>query len=152
MELGREPYQTELDEAIEKEIIAVLLKNEERKKRKRNDGVVVHVHSAVNKEVEDQIMLMEDTVEKWEERMDVWRSMLSKMYEAQFGKKPSRLHEERKKKNSLSQKVESSVSDESEKTGDEEGSSQSSHDDDSSEGGVQTRKRTTLQVSRLKYL
>jgi hypothetical protein len=38
MDLGWEPYQTELDELVEKEIAAVMLKNEERKNRKGKEG------------------------------------------------------------------------------------------------------------------
>ena len=134
LDLGREPYQIELDEAVEKEIAAVLLKNEERKKKKRNDVAMAPLNSAVNKEFEDRILLMEDTVEKWEERMDDFGSMLSKMYEAQFGKKPSRVQDERKNKRTVSQKVEAAVFEKGEKSGDEEGSSQSPPDDDSSDG------------------
>jgi hypothetical protein len=34
MDLGQEPYQTELDELVEKEIATVVMKIEERKKKK----------------------------------------------------------------------------------------------------------------------
>ena len=66
--------------------------------------------------------------------MDDFGSMLSKMYEAQFRKKPSQGQDERKNKNIVSQKVEAVVFEEDEKSGDEDGSSQSSHDDDNSDG------------------
>jgi hypothetical protein len=85
MELKRESYETELDKLVEKEIAAVVLKNEERKKRKGKEGELT-VPSAVNNDVEDRLLLLEDAVEKWDDRMDVWGSILSKLYDAQFGK------------------------------------------------------------------
>ena len=134
MELGREPYQTELDELVDKEIAAVLLKNEERKKKKGNDGATA-VHNVVNNDVDERLLFLEDAVEKFDRKMDVWGSMLSKLYKAQFGKTASAVEMEGKKHTPLSQNVESAgISEGSEKSENEEGSLQLSHDDDSSDG------------------
>ena len=81
MQLGWEPYQMELNDVVEKEIAAVVLKNEEEKKRKGVDGTA-NVQIAVNKDIEDWLLLIEDYIDKWDEEMDVWGSMLSKLYEA----------------------------------------------------------------------
>ena len=96
LELGREPYQTELDEAVDKEIAAVVLKNEQRKKRKGTDGVVAS-QNAVKNEEHDRILVLEDTVEKLDDRMQVWGSVLTKLYEAQFGKSSSAVQKRPKK-------------------------------------------------------
>ena len=107
------------------------MKNEERKKRKGHDGAVA-VHTAINNNVEDRLLLLEDVVEKWDDRMDVWGSMLSILYEAQFEKSATRVHKEEQKQTPISQKVQFGVSVESEESGDENGSVQSSHDNESS--------------------
>ena len=133
MELGREPYQTELDDAVDKEIAAVVLKNEERKKRKGVQGAV-NVETAVNKDIEDRLLLLEDSIEKWDEKMDVMGSMLSKLYKAQFGKFTSIVHEDEEKQSPISENVYSGNSEESGDSGGEKGLVQSTNDDDSSEG------------------
>jgi hypothetical protein len=69
LDLGREPYQTELEELVEKEITAVVLKNEDKKKRKGKDGALA-VHTGFTNEVDERLLLLEDVVEKWEEK---WR-------------------------------------------------------------------------------
>ena len=66
---------------MEKEIAAIVLKNEERKKRKDNDGVVAS-QNAIKNEVDDRILLLEDNVEKLDDRLQVWGSMLTKLYKA----------------------------------------------------------------------
>lgn len=38
MELGRKPYQTELDEVVDKETAAVISKNEEKKRKQGKEG------------------------------------------------------------------------------------------------------------------
>ena len=134
MELGREPYQTELDDAVEKEIAAVVQKNEERKKRKGAQGAV-NVDTAVNKDIEDRLLLLEDSIEKWDEKMDFMGSMLSKLYEAQFGKSASTVHEDDDEKRSpFSEKVNSEYSEDSEDSGGENASKKSTNDADSSDG------------------
>ena len=121
MQLGQEPYQTELDNAVDKEIAAIVLKNEERKKRK---GVheAVNVETAVNKDIEDRLLLLEDSNEKWDEKMDVMGSILSKLYEALFGKSASIVHEDEEKQSPLSEKVQYGDSKESGDSGGEKGS------------------------------
>ena len=133
LDLSREPYQTELDEAVEKEIAAAVLKNEEKKKKKGNDGAVSG-HNAISSEVDDRILVLEETVEKLDDKMQVWGSMLTKLYEKQFGKSAYPVQKRPKKHTPLSEKVQSAVSSESEKSEDEEGSDQSSKDAESSEG------------------
>lgn len=59
-ELGWESYQMELDDLVEKEIAAIVLKNKERKKRKRVDGAVA-ANSAMNKDIEDRLLLIDTT-------------------------------------------------------------------------------------------
>jgi hypothetical protein len=132
LELGREPYHTELDEAVEKEIAAVILKNEERKRRKGNEGAVCD-RNAVKDEVEDRILHLEESVEKIDDRMQVWGSMLSKLYEAKFGKSGSKVNKQGKKHTPVSQQVQSAVSTESENSDDEDHSVQTSPAEDNSE-------------------
>ena len=133
MQLGREPYQTELDNLVKKEIAAIVLRNEERKKRKGVDGAV-DVHSAVNKDIEDRLLFIEDSIDKWDEKIDVMGSMLSKIYEAQFGKSGTIVPQDDQNRSPLSKKVQSEDSEDSEESRDEKLSVQSSHDDDSSDG------------------
>ena len=135
MQLGQKPYQTELDDLVEKEIAAVVLKNKERKKRKGIDGGVA-ANSAVNKDIEDRLLLIEDCIEKWDEKMDVMGSMLSKLYEAQFGKSAPKPPEEEQKGSPQSEEVQSEDSEDSEESGNDKVSGQSSHDDDSSDGST----------------
>ena len=137
MQLGREPYQTEVDDAVEKEIAAVILKNEERKKKKGVDDSG-DVQTAAMKDMQERLLLLEDSIEKFDDRMDEWGSMLSKLYEAQFGKNESRVREKARKEKAPPQEQQTGDSDEGEDSGDQKRSVQSSDDDgsrdDSSEG------------------
>ena len=130
MQLNREPYQTEVDDAVEKEIAAVILKNDERKKRKGVDDSGA-VQTAATKGIQDRLLLLEDSIEKFDERMDVWGSMLSKLYEAQFGKNKSRVRKETQNKKPRTQEQESGDSDEGEDSEDRKRSGHSSDDDSS---------------------
>ena len=78
-------------------------------------------------------MLLEESIEKIDDRMQVWGSMLSKLCEAKFGKSGNTVQKQGKKPTPVSQQVQSADSSESEKSDDGEGSNQSSHDDDSSD-------------------
>lgn len=133
MQLGREPYQTELDDEVEKEIAAVVSKNEERKKRKGVDGGV-NVRIGVNKDVEDRLLLLEDSIDKWDEKMDVMGSMLSKLYKAQFGEEAVIVHDDEGLQSPISEKDESGDSQGRSNSSGEKGSVQLSHKDDRSDG------------------
>ena len=137
MQLGREHYQTKLDDAVEKEIASVILKNEEKKKRKGVDDSGA-VQTAATKDIQDRLSLLEDSIEKFDDRMDEWGSMISKLYQAQFGKNESRVRKEERKEKPLPHEQQIGDSDEGEDSGDLKRSVQSSHNDgsrdDSSEG------------------
>ena len=133
MQLGREPFQTELDDAVEKEIAAVVLKNEERKKRKGIDGGV-SVHTASKKDIEDRLLMIEDSIEKWDEKMGIWGSMLSKLYQAKFRKDAAIVDDEDENQSPLSEKEQCGHSEDTEDSGGEKGSVQSSDDDESGDG------------------
>jgi hypothetical protein len=93
---------------VEKEIAAVVLKNKERKKRKGKDGALA-VHTGFTNEVDEHLLFLEDVVEKWKEKMEVRASMVSKLYEAQFGKTVCALPATVANDAQVSQKVQSKV-------------------------------------------
>ena len=133
MQLGRKPYQTELDDAVEKEIAAVILKNDERKKKKGVDDSGT-VQTAATKDIQDRLLLLEDSIEKFDDRMDAWGSMLSKLYEAQFGKNESRVRKEGQNDKRLPEEQQSGDSDEGVDSEDGKRSVHSSHDGSSEDG------------------
>ena len=91
LDLGREPYQIELDELVEKEIAAVVMRNEERKKKKGKVGTQ-STPTASGSEVNDRLLLVEDFMERWNEKFEVWGTMISKLCEVQFRKALPQVH------------------------------------------------------------
>ena len=70
MDLGRKPYQTELDELVEKEIAAVVMKNEDRKRRKGKVGIHSTLTASSN-DLNERLLLVEDFMERWDEKLEV---------------------------------------------------------------------------------
>jgi hypothetical protein len=132
MDLGREPYQIEVDELVEKEIAAVMLKNKDRKKRKGKEVAQPSTTPSSN-DVEERLLLLEDFVEKWEEKLEVWGRMLSRMYASQFKNQDSQVAGDHVSEAELSEGRQSKVSVHSEDSGEVKGSIKSYTDDGSEE-------------------
>jgi hypothetical protein len=131
MDLGREPYQTELDELVEKEIAAVMSKNEERKNRKGKEGGQA-IPTGITSDVDERLLLLEDSFDKWTEKMELWRTMVTKLYKNQFKKPTSELLQDVE----LSQRVHSKVCARPKDLSEDKGSIESHADDGSSESGT----------------
>jgi hypothetical protein len=79
MDLGPEPYQTELDEVVEKEIAAMIKKNEGRKKRKGTEGSH-SITSGTRNDLDERLLMLEDFVERWDEKLELCGTMISKLH------------------------------------------------------------------------
>jgi hypothetical protein len=135
MDLGREPYQTELDELVEKEIAAVMSKNEERKNRKGKEGGQA-IPTGITSDVDERLLLLEDSFDKWTEKMELWRTMVTKLYENQFKKPTSRVPSELLQDVELSQRIHSKVCARPKDLSKDKGSIESHADDGNSESGT----------------
>jgi hypothetical protein len=67
---------------VEKEIAIAVQRNEERK-RKKGKEVGNGVSTTSNNDVEERLLVLEDFVDKWNEKLEGWEMMISKIYEAQ---------------------------------------------------------------------
>ena len=124
MDLGRESYQTKLDELVEKEIAVVVSKNEERKRRKRKEGTNSTTTAFGNK-FNKHLLQVEDFMERWDEKLDVWRTMITKLYEIQFQKSAPRISTKLVNDAKNSQRVPSAISGGSKDSADENESTKS---------------------------
>ena len=111
----------------------MVLRNEERKKKKGADGGV-NVHTAGKSDIEDLLLMPEDSIEKWDEKMDVFGSMLSKLYQAKFDKDAAIVDDDEGNQSPPSEKKQTGHSQDIEDSGGEKGSAQSFHDDESGDG------------------
>ena len=133
LDLGWEPYQTELDELVEKEIVAVVCKNEERKKRKGKEGMT-STQTVSTSDFNERLLQVEDFMERWDEKLDSWGTMITKLYEVQLGKLAPRISNELVNDAGNSDMVPSVVSGGSKDSADENESAKSYAEDESQEG------------------
>ena len=84
MDLGRDPYQIELDELVEKAIATVVSKNKEMKRRKGKEGTTSTL-TASSSDLNERLLQVEDFMERWDNKLEVWGTMISKLYEIQLG-------------------------------------------------------------------
>lgn len=70
MNLGRDPYPTEVDELVNKEIAAVILKNEEKKGKDKTTDLP----GIVSNDVEVRLLFLKD---KWAGKLEIWERMMS---------------------------------------------------------------------------
>jgi hypothetical protein len=130
IDLGRDPYPIELDELVEKEIAAVIFKNEERKKKKgkeKRDDIT----ATGRNEVDDRLLFLEDFVDKWVEKLEIWDRMIIDLQEGAQGEPLVRMPGKGLKDISVSNKLPSKVCVPSHDSGDEEESIHVYTDDDS---------------------
>jgi hypothetical protein len=133
MELGREPYQTELNELVEKEIAAVVSKNEERK-RKKGKEATNSTRAADSTDLNERLLQVEDFMERWDEKLEVWGTMISKIYEDKFQTAAPRIPSKVVNDGERSQRDQSAVSGGSKESSDDKDSDKSSNEDESVEG------------------
>ena len=135
MDLEWEPYQTELDELVEKEIAMVVSKNEERKKRKGKERTNSTPTTSGN-DLNNWILQVEDFMERWDKKLEMWGTMISELYEVQFRKSAPQIPTELVNEGENFQRVPFVVSGESKDSADDKDSVKSYTDDDSEEGGT----------------
>ena len=135
MDLGWDPYQTELDELVEKEIAAVISRNKERKRKKGKEGTNSNPAASAS-ELNERLFQVEDFMERWDEKLEVWGTMISKLYEVQFKKSRPWTPTEIGKAGESSRRVPSPVSGRSEDSTNEKDSNKSDSADLSDEGNT----------------
>ena len=133
MQIGREPYQTELDELVEKEIAAVVSKNEERK-RKKGKEATNSTHAADSTDLNERLVQVEDFMERWDEKLEVLGTMISKIYEEKFRTAAPQILPRVVNDGERSQRDQSALSGGSKESSDEKDSDKSSSEDEIAEG------------------
>jgi hypothetical protein len=108
MDLGRDLYPTELDELVEKEIASVIMKNEERKKKKGKEKTK-DIPAAGGNDLEDRLLFLEDFVDKWAEKLEIWDSMITESEEGALNEPVPGRRRELRKDVPLSGKIPSKV-------------------------------------------
>ena len=112
----------------------MVCKNEERKKRKGKEGTT-STQTASGNDFNDRLLQVEDFMERWDEKLDSWGTMIKKLYEVQLGKSAPGISNELVNDAENSEMVPSAVSGGSKATDDGKESGKSYAKDESDNGG-----------------
>jgi hypothetical protein len=115
---------------VQNEITIAVQRNVE-KKRKKGKEVGNGAFTTSSNDIEERLLVLEDFVEKWDEKLEGWGMMISKLYEAQVKKVASQGKDQHASLAQLPRPVQSTVLVRTEESASEKGSIRSDSEESS---------------------